>query len=36
MNLALAETVGHLNRLLHAGAATREPDPDGAWLWRRA
>jgi hypothetical protein len=34
--LALAEAVGHLNRLLHAGEAVREPAPDGAWLWRRS
>jgi glyoxylase-like metal-dependent hydrolase (beta-lactamase superfamily II) len=34
--LALAEAVGHLNRLLHAGEAVREPAPDGAWVWRRA
>jgi hypothetical protein len=34
--LALAEAVGHLNRLLHAGEAVREPAPDGAWLWQRS
>jgi glyoxylase-like metal-dependent hydrolase (beta-lactamase superfamily II) len=33
--LALAEAVGHLNRLLHAGTAVRVKAPDGAWLWRR-
>lgn len=34
--LALAETVGHLNRLWHAGRVTRVLGPDGAWLWQRA
>ena len=33
--LALAEAVGHLNRLMHAGLAARSLGPDGAWLWRR-
>lgn len=33
--LALAEAVGHLNRLRASGAAVREAGPDGAWLWRR-
>jgi glyoxylase-like metal-dependent hydrolase (beta-lactamase superfamily II) len=32
--LALAEAVGHLNRLTRAGAAERSLGPDGAWLWR--
>jgi glyoxylase-like metal-dependent hydrolase (beta-lactamase superfamily II) len=32
--LALGEAVGHLNRLMHAGTATRSPGPDGAWLWQ--
>jgi hypothetical protein len=32
--LALGEAVGHLNRLMHAGEATRRRGPDGAWLWR--
>ena len=31
--LALAEAVGHLNRLTHAGAAVRRQGADGAWLW---
>lgn len=34
--LALAETVAHLNHLLHIGAATRTARADGAWLWQRA
>lgn len=34
--LALAEAVGHLNRLLYAGEAVRRRNPDGAWLWQRA
>ena len=33
--LALGEAVGHLNRLLHAGEATRTAGLDGAWVWRR-
>ncbi len=32
--LALGEAVGHLNRLVHAGEATRVTGPDGAWLWQ--
>jgi glyoxylase-like metal-dependent hydrolase (beta-lactamase superfamily II) len=32
--LALGEAMGHLNRLLHAGEATRARGPDGPWLWR--
>ncbi|MEL6318691.1 MAG: MBL fold metallo-hydrolase, partial [Pseudomonadota bacterium] len=32
--LATNETRSHLNRLLHAGRATRAKRPDGAWLWR--
>ena len=31
--LALAEAVGHLNRLTRAGAAVRRQGADGAWLW---
>lgn len=31
--LALAEVVGHLNRLAIEGRASRGPGPDGAWLW---
>ncbi len=31
--LAMAEAVGHLNRLMHAGEVVRERGPDGAWLW---
>ncbi len=33
--LALAEAMGHLNRLRRIGAAEREEGPGGAWLWRR-
>lgn len=33
--LALAETVGHLNRLRQEGRVTRQLSPDGAWLWQR-
>jgi len=32
--LALGEAVAHMNRLHRAGRATREPRPDGAWLYR--
>ncbi len=32
--LALAEAVGHLNRLTLAGEATRRPGRDGAWRWQ--
>ncbi|MCC6008280.1 MAG: MBL fold metallo-hydrolase [Rhodobacteraceae bacterium] len=32
--MALAESVAHLNHLWLAGRATREVDPDGAYLWR--
>jgi glyoxylase-like metal-dependent hydrolase (beta-lactamase superfamily II) len=32
--LALAEAVGHLNRLMRAGRAWRSAGPDGAWLWQ--
>lgn len=35
-NLALAETVGHLNHLHRTGRATREAAAGGAWLWQRA
>lgn len=31
--LALAEAVGHLNRLAAAGRATRREEADGAWRW---
>ena len=31
--LALAEAVGHLNRLTHAGEAVRRQGADGAWAW---
>ena len=34
--LALAESVAHLNHLLHAGLVARSRRDDGAWLWRRA
>jgi glyoxylase-like metal-dependent hydrolase (beta-lactamase superfamily II) len=34
-NLALAETMAHLNHLFLSGAAARERRADGAWLWRR-
>ncbi|MBI1170497.1 MBL fold metallo-hydrolase [bacterium] len=33
-NLALAETVAHLNCLRKAGRAARQLGPDGAWVWR--
>lgn len=33
--LALAEAVAHLNHLRATGRATRQPGPDGAWLWHR-
>ena len=32
--LALAEAVGHLNHLTHAGEAVRRLGADGAWLWQ--
>ena len=32
--LALAEAVGHLNRLTREGRAWRRVGPDGAWLWQ--
>lgn len=32
--LALAESVAHLNHLLHAGELGRERRADGAWLWQ--
>jgi glyoxylase-like metal-dependent hydrolase (beta-lactamase superfamily II) len=34
--LALAETVAHLNHLLHQGAVSRDLSPEGAWIWQRA
>ncbi len=34
--LAMAEAVGHLNRLRAEGRVLREMDADGVWLWRRA
>lgn len=33
--LALAEAVGHLNRLLRLGRVRRTRRADGAWLWQR-
>jgi glyoxylase-like metal-dependent hydrolase (beta-lactamase superfamily II) len=33
--LALAESVAHLNHLLHRGSVCRSLSPDGAWLWER-
>lgn len=33
--LALAESVAHLNHLLHLGQVSRSLSPDGAWLWER-
>ncbi|PRY24342.1 glyoxylase-like metal-dependent hydrolase (beta-lactamase superfamily II) [Aliiruegeria haliotis] len=33
--LALVESVGHLNHLLHAGHVIRQRRQDGAWLWQR-
>ncbi|NPD17255.1 MBL fold metallo-hydrolase [Xinfangfangia sp. D13-10-4-6] len=33
--LALAETVAHLNHLLHRGEVSRSLDPDGAWIWQQ-
>jgi glyoxylase-like metal-dependent hydrolase (beta-lactamase superfamily II) len=33
--LALAETLGHLNRLRHSGTVARRKGSDGAWLWQR-
>lgn len=33
--LALGEAVGHLNHLRAVGQVTREPGPEGVWLWRR-
>lgn len=33
--LALAEALGHLNRLRAAGRAARETGLDGVWIWRR-
>lgn len=32
--LALAESVAHLNHLLHLGEVTRELGPEGEWLWQ--
>lgn len=32
--LAMAETVAHLNHLLHQGQITRSMGADGAWRWR--
>lgn len=32
--LALAETVAHLNHLLHRGDVSRTAREDGAWLWQ--
>ena len=33
--MALAESVAHLNHLLHSGRVSRHLSPDGAWLWQR-
>ncbi len=33
--LALAESVAHLNHLLHKGAVSRSLRADGAWIWER-
>ncbi len=33
--LALAESVAHLNHLLHKGQVSRHLSQDGAWLWQR-
>ncbi|MCH8467160.1 MAG: MBL fold metallo-hydrolase [Roseinatronobacter sp.] len=32
--LALVEAVAHLNHLVAAGQARRQPDEDGVWLWQ--
>jgi glyoxylase-like metal-dependent hydrolase (beta-lactamase superfamily II) len=32
--LALAEAIGHLNHLMHAGEVTRATAADGTWMWR--